>query len=95
MRTLVNHFIFKVLSLRDKEEWNKLLNKFDDFFQDVYFYPEYYELYENSYIDVQCFIFCDKEKTLLYPCLKTNINEALKTDFASFDLIWDVFSRGA
>lgn len=48
--------MFEVLFLRDKEEWNELLKIFDDIFQNVYFFPEYYELYENSYIDVQSFL---------------------------------------
>ena len=36
---------FEVLSLKNKKEWSALLSKLPIEQQDIYFTPEYYELY--------------------------------------------------
>jgi hypothetical protein len=67
---------YKLLSLSNKEEWKKYLNKLPIDQQDVYYTPEYYELYEN-YGDgkAQCFVFEKNGNLALYPFLINSINK--------------------
>ena len=60
----------KVLSLREIDEWNFLINKLLLHQRDVYFKPEYYSLYEN-YGDgkAQCFVFEKDGNMVIYPFL--------------------------
>jgi len=67
---------YKVLSLADKEEWNKYLELLPIDQQDVYYTPEYYELYEkNGDGKGQCFVFEKEGEIALYPFLINSVNE--------------------
>ena len=66
---------YKTLSLSNKNDWKKYLQKLPVEQQDVYYTPEYYELYEN-YGDgkAQCFVFEKDGEIALYPFLLNSIN---------------------
>ncbi len=67
---------FEVLSLKNKKEWTTLLSKLPIEQQDIYFTPEYYELYENNGDGkAQCFVFEENDKIALYPFLINSVNE--------------------
>jgi len=67
---------FEVLSLKNKKEWSALLSKLPIEQQDIYFTPEYYELYENNGDGkAQCFVFEENDKIALYPFLINSVNE--------------------
>ena len=67
---------FEVLSLKDKKEWSALLSKLPIEQQDIYFTPEYYELYENNGDGkAQCFVFEENDEIALYPFLINSVNE--------------------
>jgi hypothetical protein len=67
---------YSLLSSDDLVEWNRYLGRLPVEQQDVYFTPEYYQLYEN-YGDgnAQCFVFENEGDIALYPFLKNSINE--------------------
>ena len=68
--------IYRILTLSQKNEWNKYLKKFPISQQDIYFTPEYYELYENKGDgEAQCFVFEKDGEISLYPFLKNSINK--------------------
>ena len=57
---------YKVLTLDEKEEWSKLLEKLPVDQQDIYYTPDYYELYEkNGDGKAICFVL-KKMMTLLF-----------------------------
>jgi len=66
---------YKTLSLSNKQEWKKYFQKLPLEQQDVYYTPEYYELYEN-YGDgkAQCFVFKKDGEIALYPFLINSVN---------------------
>ncbi|MDZ7721975.1 MAG: GNAT family N-acetyltransferase [candidate division KSB1 bacterium] len=66
----------KILSLVDKQVWKECFQKLPLEQQDVYYTPEYYELYEN-YGDgkAQCFVFEKDGEIALYPFLMNSVNE--------------------
>ncbi len=67
---------YKILDLSQKKEWKKYLELLLISQQDIYFTPEYYELYEkNGDGKVQCFIFKDNGDIALYPFLINSVNE--------------------
>ena len=67
---------FEVLSLKDKKEWSALLSKLPIEQQDIYFTPEYYELYENNGDgEANCFIYEKDGNIAIYPFLKNSINK--------------------
>lgn len=67
---------FEVLGICHKAKWSKYLNKFDIDQQDVYFTPEYYQLYEElGDGTAQCFVFEKDGDMALYPFLKNSIND--------------------
>jgi hypothetical protein len=67
---------FKVLTLEDKHEWGKYLDKLPVDQQDVYYSPEYYTLFEHmGNGKAYCFIFEDEQNQLvLYPFLMNSIS---------------------
>ncbi|MDD3630155.1 MAG: GNAT family N-acetyltransferase [Bacteroidales bacterium] len=68
---------FEVLSLKNKKEWSDLLSKLPIEQQDIYFTPEYYELYENNGDGkAQCFVFEDNDDIALYPFLINSVNKS-------------------
>jgi len=67
---------FKVLTLSDKEEWHKVLNRLPIEQNDIYYTPEYYSLYEElGDGKAFCFVFEKNGDIALYPFLKNSINE--------------------
>ena len=68
--------MYKVFDLSQKNEWRAYIEKLPLDQQDVYYTPEYYELYEN-YGDgkAQCFVFKKENEVALYPFLLNSINE--------------------
>lgn len=67
---------YKTLTLNDKEEWNRYLELLPIEQQDVYYTPEYYQLYEeNGDGKAECFLFEDDGRIVLYPYLINSVNE--------------------
>lgn len=67
---------YKLFSLSEKQEWSDYLSRLPEHMQDVYFSPEYYEVYEkNGDGKAYCFIYEDEEKIGLYPFLMNKIND--------------------
>lgn len=67
---------YKLLDIKNKLEWNMLLNKFNKNFLDIYFRPEYYEIYQNNGDGkALCFYLNSKYGKVLYPFLKNSIND--------------------
>jgi len=66
---------YKIFSLANAKDWTTLLNKLPQNQQDIYFTPEYYQLYE-AYGDgkAQCFVFEQDGELILYPYLKNSVN---------------------
>lgn len=79
---------YSVLSLTQASEWLSLLRSMPDRCRDVYFYPEYYSLYQN-YGDgiAQCFVFEMDGNVVLYPFLKNPISPlGYKLDKEYYDI---------
>jgi len=67
---------YKILTLGEKEEWTRLLEKLPIDQQDIYYTPEYYELYEkNGDGQAMCFVFEKDDDIALYPFLKNSVND--------------------
>lgn len=79
---------YKVLTLKDAEEWNKFLHKLPTEQQDIYFTPEYYSLYQNNGDgEALCFVYEENGNIALYPFLKNSINAlGYKLDKEYFDI---------
>ncbi len=73
----MSQFLTKnVLTLQDKELWSSYLQKLPESMQDVYYTPEYYELYEkNGDGKAFCFVYEEKGNLALYPFLLNRIND--------------------
>jgi hypothetical protein len=67
---------YKILTLGEKEEWAKSLEKLPVDQQDIYYTPEYYELYEKiGDGQAMCFVFEKDDDIALYPFLKNSVND--------------------
>lgn len=65
-----------LLTLNEIEEWKALLLRLPASQKDIYYFPEYYSLYEhNGDGKANCFVFEKKGNIALYPFLKNSINE--------------------
>ena len=89
--SLTVHSNFKILTLKEKVEWLNYYNRLPISMQDVYYAPEYYEIYENHFDgEAKCFIYDDGKNLALYPFLINKINDL------GYDLDDDYFDiRGA
>ena len=68
--------MYKVLNLKESEEWILYLNKLPIEQQDIYYTPEYYALYENNGDGKACCFIFEKDGDLaLYPFLINSINK--------------------
>lgn len=67
---------FEVLNIADSEKWNEYFKQLPIEQQDIYFTPEYYQLYEE-YGDgkAQCFVFEKDGNIALYPFLINSVNK--------------------
>ena len=80
--------MYKILTVKDKAEWNKFLSQLPKEKRDVYFTPEYYSLYE-AYGDgeAMCCIFEKEGQLVLYPFLKNPITKiGYKLDKEYYDI---------
>ncbi|MBI9033193.1 MAG: GNAT family N-acetyltransferase [Bacteroidales bacterium] len=65
----------KVLSLKERAEWGAYLSQLPSSQQDVYYTPEYYELYErNGAGKSKCFVFELEGEIAIYPFLINSVN---------------------
>ena len=66
---------YEILSLDDSDVWKLYLEKLPVEKQDIYYTPEYYQIYQN-YGDGQalCFVYQDDNKLALYPFFKNSVN---------------------
>lgn len=80
--------VTKNLTLKESEEWSRLLSMLPADQQDVYFTPEYYALYEqNGDGKARCFVYEEDDKIILYPFLFNSINLlGYELDDAYFDI---------
>lgn len=79
---------YEILDLSDSVRWKKYLNLIPSEQQDVYFSPEYYNLYEN-YGDGKalCFVFKENSELALYPFLLNTISGlSYSLDHEYFDI---------
>lgn len=79
---------YKLLDLSNKKEWSKYISKLPELQQDIYYTPEYYELYEKSGDGkAQCFIFEKDGDIALYPFLINSVNKlGYKLDDEYYDI---------
>jgi hypothetical protein len=67
---------YRILTLKEKEEWSKSLEKLPFDQQDIYYTPEYYELYENNGDgSAMCFVYEANDDIALYPFLMNSVND--------------------
>lgn len=67
--------MYRLLTLRECDEWNYLLSPLPNDQQDVYFTPVYYSLYEhNGDGSACCFVYQEEDNVILYPFLKNSVN---------------------
>jgi hypothetical protein len=78
----------KLLTLKHRKEWWAYLKKMPGLMQNVYYSPEYYEVYEqNGDGSALCFVCNNNDKLALYPFLLENINRfGYKLDKDYFDI---------
>ena len=68
--------MYRVLTLSEKDEWSKLLEKLPIEQQDVHYTPDYYELYErNGDGTAICFVYEENDAFVLYPFLLNSVND--------------------
>lgn len=78
----------KVLTLSDKKDWENSVRSLPEKYQDVFYSPEYYRLFETDKSKAECFIFTMNDSVIVYPYLKTLINGNVPCDLNSeyFDI---------
>lgn len=79
---------YDILSLKESEKWHDYLSRLPNDQQDIYFTPEYYDLYENlGDGKALCFVYYENKDTLLYPFLMDSVNKlGYKLDKQYFDI---------
>ncbi|MBN1252563.1 MAG: GNAT family N-acetyltransferase [Bacteroidales bacterium] len=79
---------FEIFTIKESKNWHEYINKLPENQQDIYFMPEYYNLYEK-YGDgiAKCFAFEFKGEIALYPFLINKVdNELYELDNQYFDI---------
>lgn len=67
--------LFKELTIQNQVEWSDFLANFPAEYQDIYFSPEYYKLYEDLGDGIaKCIIYNENDFYCCYPFLLNNIN---------------------
>ncbi len=67
---------FKVLNIYNSNIWNKYISELPSEQQDIYFTPQYYQLYEElGDGEARCFIYEEQDKLAMYPFLINSINK--------------------
>jgi hypothetical protein len=79
---------YNILTLNDKLVWSKYLEYLPIDQQDIYYTPEYYELYEkNGDGRAMCFVFEKHNNIALYPFLINSVNDlGYELDDEYFDI---------
>ncbi len=67
----------QILTLSEKDLWQKQLNSLPGQAREVFFEPQYLALYEDEHARAECFLCQDGQRVLLYPYLKTHLNAFL------------------
>jgi len=63
--------VYRVLDLYEKAAWQEYLGRLPESQRDIYFTPEYYEIYQNNSDGrAFCFVFESDDKVALYPFLQ-------------------------
>jgi len=77
-----------ILTLKERKTWSELLSKLPLDQQDLYYTPEYYELYENNgFGKAICFVFKIGKEIALYPFLMNSVNRlGFKLENDYFDI---------
>lgn len=70
----------RVLTLADKEEWERTMRDLPEKYRDVFYLPEYYSLFETERSKAECFVYNENGVTVMYPYLKTGINGFINCD---------------
>ena len=66
---------YKILTLEKKDDWSGLLRLFSDDQQDIYYTPNYYDIFEkNGTGKAMCFVYKQKSGVAIYPFIKNSIN---------------------
>lgn len=79
---------YDILDLSRFEEWNNYLGILPPDKRDIYFTPEYYQLYENLGDGIaKCFVFKSGDSLALYPFLINSVNDlGFNLDDSYFDI---------
>jgi hypothetical protein len=79
---------YNILSSKQSVEWRSLMNQLPVKWQDIYFTPEYYRLYEElGDGSAQCFVFSKGNDLALYPFLINSVNKiGFELDKEYFDI---------
>lgn len=68
--------LFEVCNLQTSGKWDEFLENFPIEKRDIYFTPQYYQIYENNGEGkATCLIYKDGKEIALYPFLKNSIND--------------------
>mgnify|MGYP006280820329 CR=1 FL=1 len=80
--------MYKILDLSKKEEWNSYFEQIDNKQQDIYYKPEYYELFEKEGVGkAKCFVFKMNKEIALYPFILNSVNRlGYKLENEYFDI---------
>lgn len=66
----------KILYFKNHKEWSSIYKLLPEIYQDIYYTPEYYHLYEElGDGKASCFVFGDGEDVALYPFLINSVNK--------------------
>lgn len=67
---------YRILTISEREQWSGYLAQLPPEQQDIYYTPEYYELFADlSKGIIRCFVFSDGDKLALYPFYLGKIND--------------------
>ena len=77
-----------ILTLENAAKWRSILDSFDDNIRDIYYSPEYYELYEQMGDGkAHCFVFKNSQGLAMYPFLMNSVNDlGYHLDGSYFDI---------
>ena len=61
------------LDYSQKARWQEVITMLPLDKQDIYFSPEYLELYANENTKANCYVFIEKDNIYMYPFMKGNV----------------------
>ena len=70
------------IEAKEKKLWNKFLNLIPNSKKDIYYYPDYVNLYKNKTCVPLCYIYKSKDNIFFYPLI---LRKIAKTNY--FDTI--------